>query len=103
MAAREIQSALTPEILRRGRSLTAPAWIPLRCGLLEMAFDPAEGWIRRLRVGDHEVIRAIYGAVRDGNWATVPSRVHDLSIEQRSNGFRVLFEVECVAPGIAFR
>ena len=58
--------------------------------------------MRRLRVGQHEVIRAIYGAVRDQNWGTVPSQLHNLRMDQENGGFRVSFEVECVAPNLAF-
>lgn len=56
-----------------------------------------------MRVGQHEVIRAIYGAVRDQNWGTVPSELRDLHMEQENGGFRISFEVECVSPNLAFR
>lgn len=58
--------------------------------------------MRRLRIGPHEVIRAIYGAVRDKNWGTVPPQLHDVCIEQENGGFHVSFEVECVASNLEF-
>lgn len=103
MAVRQTQTDLTSEIIRRGQPHPAPGWTALRCGLLEAEFDPATGWLRRVRVGSHEVIRAIYGALRDRNWGTVPSRLHQPCVDQGSGAFRVSFEVECVAPNLEFR
>lgn len=71
--------------------------------MIDAEFDPGGAWLRRLRVEKYEVIRAIYGAIRDRNWATVPPKLRDLRIEQKSGGFRVSFEVECVAPNLEFR
>ena len=74
----------------------------LQFGNCEAEFDPAEGWLRRVRCGGVEIVRAIYGAVRDRNWGTVPPRLRDVRIEQGDAAFRVSFAVECVAPEIAF-
>ncbi|MEO7319077.1 MAG: hypothetical protein ABIZ56_08830 [Chthoniobacteraceae bacterium] len=87
---------LPPEVVRCGGQRR------LRWGNCEAEFDPAEGWLRRVRCGDVEMVRAIYGAVRDRNWETVPPRLRDVQIEQSDAAFRVSFAVECVAPEIAF-
>jgi D-apionolactonase len=81
----------------------APARIPLRWGLLSAEFDPAEGWLRSLRLEGREVVRAIYGAVRDRNWGTVTPRVHGVQVAQEDGAFLVRYEAECRAPGIEFR
>ena len=39
--------------------------VPLRFGEFEAEFDPVAGWLRRVRCGGVEMVRAIYGAVRD--------------------------------------
>ncbi|HEX5176682.1 MAG TPA: hypothetical protein VFV83_06630, partial [Chthoniobacteraceae bacterium] len=75
----------------------------MRCGLLEAEFDPAEGWLRRIRVQGREVIRAIYGAVRDRHWGTVAGRIHGLRIAQEPDQFRIVFKMEYVARDIHFR
>jgi hypothetical protein len=40
-----------------------------------MLFDPTDGFLRRIRLGDREVLRGIYGAVRDHNWGTVQAEL----------------------------
>ena len=36
-----------------------------------MVFEPATVFLRRLRLGEAELIRGIYAAVRDRNWGAV--------------------------------
>jgi hypothetical protein len=45
--------------------------IPLYTEAFECCFETDTGFIRRILVGNVEIIRAIYGAVRDHNWATI--------------------------------
>ena len=45
----------------------------LETGKLSLLYR--QGEIRQIRVGTIQVINAIYGAVRDRNWETVPHRV----------------------------
>ncbi len=47
------------------------AAIALRAGPLELLFEPKSAWVRQVRFENREVVRAIYGAIRDRNWATV--------------------------------
>jgi hypothetical protein len=63
----------------------------LRAGPLEMLFDPADGFLRRIRLGDREVLRGIYGAVRDHNWGTVPADLHLKSSRIGADSFRLEF------------
>ena len=67
-----------------------------------MHFDPAGGALRSLRVDGREVVRAIYGAVRDRNWGTVLPRIQALNIVENADAFRISFAAECVAGEIAF-
>jgi hypothetical protein len=50
------------------------------------------GFIRRIRVGNVEVIRAIYGAVRDHNW--VPA-ITVTALEQERDRFLLRFSARC--------
>lgn len=70
-------------------------WIELRAGPLVLAFDPEWAFVRRIRLGDHEVLRGIYAPVRDKNWGTVRPRVSNLAIQAGEGNFRLSFDVEC--------
>lgn len=61
----------------------------LRAGPLTMLFE--SGDLRYIRLGDREVVRRIYVAVRDRNWRTVPARLSELTIEQGDNSFRIRY------------
>lgn len=63
----------------------------LRAGPLTVQLDGAD--LRYLRLGPLEVVRRIYGAVRDPQWGTVPSEVSQLQVEDAGDSFRVSFEV----------
>src|SRR5690242_15374053 len=82
-------------LLYYGRNEALPKTVAVRAGPLTMTFDPANGFIRHIRLGDHELVRAIYGAVRDQNWATIPSDISNLSCESAKNSFRISFDVVC--------
>ncbi|HMO66593.1 MAG TPA: hypothetical protein PKE47_15455, partial [Verrucomicrobiota bacterium] len=64
----------------------------LRAGPLRVHFG--EGDLRHLRLEGREVIRRIYGAVRDRNWDTVPGVLSAPRIEDGGGSFRVTFSSE---------
>jgi hypothetical protein len=74
----------------------------LRAGPLEMDFDPATGWLRRVRLGGREVLRAVYPAVRDRFWNTLPNVLSNLTVEEHDNGFRLAFDAGCRRGEIDF-
>ena len=55
----------------------APRW-RLQAGPLAMWFEPETVFLRRISLGQTEIIRGIYAAVRDRNWGTVPPRISNL-------------------------
>jgi hypothetical protein len=59
----------------------------LKTGNLSLLYR--QGEIRQIRVGTIQVISAIYGAVRDRNWGTVPFRVTEESIRQEKDLIQV--------------
>jgi hypothetical protein len=63
--------------------------VPLRAGPLRLVFDRGE--LRWIRLGEREVLRGIYVAVREEGWATVPARLEDLEIEAEPESFRIRF------------
>jgi len=63
--------------------------VPLRAGPLRLVFDRGE--LRWIRLGEREVLRGIYAAVRDETWFTVPAVLDDLEIEAEPESFRIRF------------
>lgn len=54
-----------------GRDQEKPV-IEFTAGPVTGIFDPNIGFLRQVRLGDHELIRGIYMAVRDSKWKTLP-------------------------------
>ncbi len=63
--------------------------VPLRAGPLRLVFD--RGALRWIRLGEREVLRGIYVAVREAGWSTVPADLEDLEIEAEPDAFRIRF------------
>lgn len=74
--------------------------IELRSGQSTLEFEPDTGYVRYVRVGDHEVVRAIYVAVRDTEWNLVEGRIANVRVEQEAGGFRLNFDVSCADGNI---
>ncbi len=69
---------------------SAPAdHVSLRAGPLTMIF--ADGDLRYIKLGEHEIIRRIYAAVRDRNWGTVPAEISDLRMNAGPDSFRLTY------------
>jgi len=63
--------------------------VPLRAGPLRLVFDRGE--LRWIRLGEREVLRGIYFALRGENWVTVSPQFEDLEIEAEPDSFRIRF------------
>ena len=99
--------AVTGDHLRRsqlyyGRDTPPRAWMPLRAGPLTMFFDRELAFLRYVRLGEWEVIRGVYSAVRDRNWGTVPPRVTNFEAVLREAAFDLTFDVVCRQGPIDF-
>jgi D-apionolactonase len=93
---------LPPSVLYDGSQSRPPDPIPLRAGPLTLLFEPEGAFLRYVRLGDREILRGIYAAVRDANWDTVPPRVSALRLEQSEDTFLLTFDVECRQGEIDF-
>jgi len=69
--------------------------IELRAGPLTMQFEPQTAFLRQIRLGDHEVVRAIYAAIRDQNWATITPQVAIHEQEVKADSFHIVFDAVC--------
>jgi hypothetical protein len=63
----------------------------LRAGPMSAILEP-DGGLRRIAVGDVEILRRIHGAVRDRDWNTLAPRLERLEVR---DGFDVDFDVLC--------
>ncbi len=61
----------------------------LRAGRLTLVYEA--GTLRDIRMGDQEIVRGIYAAVRDHNWSTIPAVLHDVTTEVEDDHFRITF------------
>ncbi len=75
-----------------GSTEPLPVRRPLRAGPLTLEYECGD--LRYLRLGDREVIRRWYVAVRDRNWGTVPGQLSDENLETGPNYFRIEYRVE---------
>jgi hypothetical protein len=69
--------------------------VVLRAGPLTMVFEPDTAVLRHVRLGDHEVCRAIYAAVRDQNWATIRPQLTNVQSQIGKEDFKLTFDVHC--------
>ena len=69
---------------------------------LSCFFEPQTGFLRQVMVDGCEVVRAIYGAVRDQNWNTIQPEIIVDGIETSQEHFRLGFQVKCSSAEIAF-
>lgn len=57
----------------------------LHAGPFHMMYE--QGSLRRICLGEEEVLRMIYAALRDRNWGTYPVRIEAETVEQDADGF----------------
>ncbi|MHB0859093.1 MAG: hypothetical protein ACYC5M_16185 [Anaerolineae bacterium] len=94
--------ALSRSVLYDGMLQRPPSPLELRAGPLSMRFDPDIAYLRRIRLGEREVLRGLYVAVRDPVWATVPPEISNLTVEAKSDRFHLRFDVACRQGDIDF-
>lgn len=83
---------LPENILCYGAEERLPEQVGLRAGPLNLVFEGGD--LRWIRMGDREIVRRIYVAVRDRNWGTVLNRVLNLSILAGPASFEIGYDVE---------
>lgn len=73
----------------------------LRAGPLSLLFDA--GALRDVRLGEREVLRRVYVALRDPSWVTIPLEISDLVVEEGEQAFAVDFVADHCHGPIHFR
>ena len=92
---------LTTTILRYGSDEPPPEQLPLRAGPLRMVFEAGD--LRYVRLGEREILRRVYVAVRDRNWGTVPARLTGVQTRVETDSFHITYEAEHQEREIDFR
>ena len=95
--------SLTADRLRllHGSSEPLAQMRPLRAGPVTVLLDGID--LRYLRIGDTELVRRVYAAVRDVDWDTVPAEISELSVTDGDGSFRVEFDARHARRDIDFR
>ena len=70
---------------------------------LSCEFEVSTGFLRKVMHGEIEILRAIYGAVRDQNWNTIEPKLAIRRFQTGENQFYLQFDADCTAPEISFR
>ncbi len=86
------EAPLSPNLLRCGQQADLPGPLELHAGDLRLLYDG--GGLRSICLGEHELVRRIYAAVRDRDWGTVPAVLSDVQIEQAADRFRISYSAE---------
>ncbi|HEY8601711.1 MAG TPA: hypothetical protein VIL85_25010 [Thermomicrobiales bacterium] len=80
---------LSLNVIRRGIDAPPAAHVPLHAGPLSLRYE--DGELRSIRLGEREVLRRVYVAVRDHNWGTILPTFTEMMIEQDDASFLISF------------
>lgn len=80
--------------------ITQPASFSLQTKNLNCIYE--QGSLRYIKYGNTELVRMIYGAVRDSNWGTLPLSIYNENVVQYSNSFMVHYTARYSGNGIEF-
>jgi D-apionolactonase len=83
---------LPKNILYYGKEEALPERVPLRAGPLTMFYEAGD--LRYIKLGDQEILRRIYVAVRDRNWGTVLPKISKVQMQIEPASFHITYEVE---------
>ena len=78
------------------------AALRLRAGPLSLVFEPETALVRDVRLGDREVLRGVYAAVRDTDWNTISPQVSDVRLDEKPEAFALSFQARVVEGDIDF-
>jgi hypothetical protein len=87
-------------VLYDGKDGPPPERTPLRAGPLSLLYQAGD--LRYIRLGEQEILRRVYVAVRDRHWSTVPATLSSVRIEVASDAFHITCDAEHVEGDIDF-
>ena len=92
--------SLPKNVLYYGREEALPERIALRAGPLSLFYE--DGDLRYIKLGEQEILRRIYVAVRDRNWGTILPVFSQVQMDIRQDSFHISFEIQNTRDEIDF-
>jgi hypothetical protein len=83
---------LLKNVLYYGKTDPLPERRELRAGPLSLIYEAGD--LRAIKLGDREILRRVYVAIRDHNWGTAPPALSNVCIETGEDSFRITYDVE---------
>src|SRR5512145_3486821 len=91
---------LTRQVLYYGHEQKLPKQEELRAGPLQLIYE--QGDLRYIRLGNSEILRRIYMALRDRNWGTVPAHLSNVERNVAEDSFLIRYHVDHIQGEIDF-
>ena len=95
------ETMISKDILLFGSAQYIPTWQQLRAGPLSVILQ--DGVIRYVKLGETEIVRRVYMALRDQNWNTIPTTYSDWKFDVGQDSFRISFNARNSQREIDFR
>jgi hypothetical protein len=92
--------ALTDNVIRYGVDTPLPERHTLRAGPVSAVLE--NGDLRYIRLGDVEIVRRLYVAIRDRNWDTIPPNYTTFRVDDQGDHFRVELAAEHISADVDF-
>jgi hypothetical protein len=89
------------EVVLTGTTVAPPPVLPLRAGPVGVLFTGGD--LRRVRLGETELARRVYVAVRDLDWNTLPGHIEDLDVADLGDSFLIRFARRDAAGVLDYR
>ena len=77
-------------VLYYGKETPLPEQIPLRAGPLTMIYE--NGDLRYIKLGEKELVRRLYVAIRDRNWGTAANVLSNVQMHIGNDSFQISYE-----------
>jgi hypothetical protein len=93
-------ASLSLPVLLCGGPANLPQSHTLKAGPLTLLFEAGE--LRRIRLGDREVLRRIYLSVRGPDWSTIPATLAEATLEESPDSFALSYRLDCRQGDVDF-
>lgn len=77
-------------VLYYGKETPLPEQLPLRAGPLTMIYE--NGDLRYIKLGEKELVRRLYVAIRDRNWGTAANVLSNVQMHIGTDSFQISYE-----------
>lgn len=81
---------LPRNVLYYGKETPLPEQLPLRAGPLTMIYE--NGDLRYIKLGEKEIVRRLYVAIRDRNWGTAANVLSNVQMHIEDEAFQITYE-----------